>query len=60
MKLMVMHKHDNNTEAGKPPPGELIAAMGALIGGMAQSGKLLDGEGLGASKTRSRIDIRPL
>lgn len=55
MKFMVMHKHDKNTEAGKPPPPELIAAMGGLIGGMAQSGKLLDGEGLGASKTRSRL-----
>lgn len=58
MKLMVMHKHDKNTEAGKPPPGELIAAMGALVGGMAQSGQLLDGEGLGASKTRSRITFK--
>lgn len=58
MKFMVMHKHDKNTEAGIPPPPELIAAMGALIGGMAQSGKLLDGEGLGASKTRSRITFK--
>jgi len=32
--------------------------MGALIGGMAQSGKLLDGEGLGASKIRSRVTLR--
>jgi len=58
MKFMVMHKHDKNTEAGKPPPPELIAAMGALVGGMAQSGKLLDGEGLGASKTRSRLTFK--
>jgi hypothetical protein len=58
MKFMVMHKHDKNTEAGQPPPPELIAAMGSLIGGMAQSGKLLDGEGLGASKTRSRITFK--
>lgn len=55
MKFMVMHKHDKNTEAGKPPPPALVAAMGALVGGMARNGKLLDGEGLGASKTRSRI-----
>lgn len=58
MKFMVMHKHDNNTEAGKLPPPELIAQMGALVGGMAQSGKLLDGEGLGASKTRSRVTLK--
>ena len=58
MKFMVMHKHDKNTEAGKLPPQELIAAMGALIGEMAKSGKLLDGEGLGASKTRSRITFK--
>jgi len=55
MKFMVMHKHDETSEAGKLPPPELIAAMGALVGGMAQSGKLLDGDGLGASRTRSRI-----
>ena len=27
MKLMVMHKHDKNTEAGKPPPRYLILLM---------------------------------
>jgi hypothetical protein len=58
MKFMVMHKHDENTEAGKPPSAELITAMGALVGGMAQSGKLLDGDGLGASKTRSRVTFK--
>ncbi len=55
MKFMVMHKHNKNTEAGKLPSPEFIAAMGALIGGAAQSGKLLDGEGLGATRTRSRV-----
>lgn len=58
MKFMVMHKHDNNTEVGKPPPPGLIDAMGALIGGMVENGKLLDGDGLGASKTRSRLTFR--
>ncbi len=55
MKFMVMHKHDKRTEAGQMPSAEFIAAMGALVGGMAKSGKLLDGEGLGASKSRSRL-----
>ena len=58
MKFMVMHKHDKKTEAGIRPTPELIAAMGALVGGMARSGKLLDGDGLGASRTRSRVTFR--
>jgi len=58
MKFLVMHKHDPNTEAGKIPPPEFVGAMGALVGGLAQSGKLLDGEGLGASKTRSRVTFQ--
>jgi hypothetical protein len=55
MKFIVMHKHDANTETGKLPPPEFMAAMGALIGDAARSGKLLDGEGLGATRTRSRV-----
>ena len=57
MKFMVMHKHDQDVEAGKLPSPEFIEAMGALVGGMAQAGKLLDGDGLGASKTRSRVVV---
>jgi hypothetical protein len=55
MKFMVMHKHDANTETGKLPPPELVEAMGRFIGEAAQDGKLLDGEGLGATRTRSRV-----
>lgn len=55
MKFMVMHKHDKQTEAGVAPPPEFVGKMGGLIGAMAQSGKLLDGEGLGASAKRSRV-----
>ncbi len=58
MKFMVMHKHDQRTEAGQVPSAEFIAAMGTLVGGMAKSGKLLDGEGLGASKSRSRLTFQ--
>lgn len=58
MKFMVMHKHDNDTEIGKLPPPEFMEAMGAFIGKAAQSGKLLDGEGLGATRTRSRITFK--
>lgn len=58
MKFMVMHKHDQQTEAGQLPPPEFIAQMGGFIGQAAQSGKLLDGEGLGATRTRSRITFK--
>lgn len=58
MKIMMMHKHDKNTEVGMKPPPSLISAMGALIGGMVQSGKLYDGAGLGASATRSRVTFK--
>ncbi len=55
MRFMVMHKHDSNTEAGNPPPMGLVQEMGELIGEYAKAGKLLDGAGLGASKTRTRM-----
>ncbi|MCB9601917.1 MAG: hypothetical protein H6721_27755 [Sandaracinus sp.] len=55
MKFMVMHKHSPDTEAGKPPTPDFVAKMGALIGGAAQRGWLVDGEGLGATRTRSRV-----
>jgi hypothetical protein len=58
MKFMVMHKHDHATEVGKLPPPEFMAAMGAFIGEAAQSGRLLDGEGLGATRTRSRLSFK--
>ncbi|MFO0726421.1 MAG: YciI family protein [Myxococcota bacterium] len=58
MKFMVMHKHAKSTEVGTMPPQQLIERMGALVGGMAQSGRLLDGDGLGATKNRSRVSLR--
>jgi len=58
MRFMLMHKNDPNTEAGKMPPKELIDQMGAFIGGYIQAGRLLDGAGLGASKTRTRLVFR--
>lgn len=58
MRFMMMHKNDPNTEAGLPPPMELVQKMGAFIGEFAQSGRFLDGAGLGASKTRTRLTFR--
>ncbi len=32
MRFMIMHKNDPHTEAGHPPPMELVTRMGAFIG----------------------------
>ncbi len=58
MRFMIMHKNDANTEAGQPPPIELVHQMGAFIGEYAASGRFIDGAGLGASKTRTRLVFR--
>lgn len=58
MQFMIMHKNDPDTEAGKLPPAELIQRMGAFIGGHAAAGRLIDGAGLGASRTRTRLVFR--
>lgn len=58
MRFMIMHKNDPQTEAGQPPPMELVTKMGAFIGEHAKAGRLIDGAGLGASKTRTRLVFR--
>lgn len=58
MRFMIMHKNDPQTEAGQPPPMELVTKMGELIGEYAKTGRFLDGAGLGASKTRTRLTFR--
>jgi hypothetical protein len=58
MRFMIMHKNDPHTEAGQPPPMDLVEKMGQLIGEYAQTGRFLDGAGLGASKTRTRLTFR--
>jgi hypothetical protein len=58
MRFMMMHKNDANTEAGNPPPMELVQEMGAYIGGLAKTGKFVDGAGLAGSKTRTRLVFR--
>src|SRR5438046_3162995 len=58
MRLMIMHKNDPHTEAGEPPPMELVQRMGALIGEYAEKGQFLDGAGLAASRTRTRLVFR--
>jgi hypothetical protein len=58
MRFMIMHKNDPQTEAGQPPPPELVAQMGAFIGQYAQSGRFIDGAGLSGSKHRTRLVFR--
>ena len=42
MRFMIMHKNDPQTEAGQPPPMELVTKMGAFIGEYAKAGRFLD------------------
>jgi hypothetical protein len=58
MRFMIMHKNDANTEAGIPPPMELVQRMGAFIGEYAATGRFIDGAGLAGSKTRTRLVFR--
>jgi hypothetical protein len=58
MHFMIMHKNDPQTEAGQPPPLELVSKMGAFIGEYAQSGRFVDGAGLSGSKHRTRLVFR--
>ncbi len=58
MRFMIMHKNDPNTEAGKPPPMEIVEKMGAFIGEYAKSGRFIDGAGLAGSQSRTRLVFR--
>ena len=58
MRFMIMHKNDPQTEAGEPPPKELVTKMGAFIAEHVKAGRFVDGAGLGASKTRTRLIFR--
>jgi hypothetical protein len=44
MRFMIMHKNDPHTEAGEPPPMDLVEKMGQFIGEHAQAGRFLDGK----------------
>src|SRR5262245_34470165 len=58
MRFIIMHKNDPKTEAGEPPPMELVHKMGAFIGEYAKSGRFVDGAGLSGSKNRTRLTFR--
>src|SRR5690349_10335109 len=55
MRILSMHKNDPHTEAGQLPPPELLQQMGEYIGSFAQTGRFIDGGGLGRSATRTRV-----
>jgi len=58
MRFMIMHKNDPHTEAGLPPPKDIVEKMSAFVGEQAQAGRFLDGAGLAGSKTRTRLTFR--
>jgi len=58
MRIMMMHKNDPHTEAGKKPPMDLINEMGAFVGEHIQAGKFVFGAGLSGSATRTRLTFR--
>lgn len=58
MHFMFMHKNDPHTEAGLPPPMDIVHKMSAFVGEYAKSGRFVDGAGLGGSKTRTRLVFR--
>jgi hypothetical protein len=58
MRFMIMHKNDPRSEAGHLPPMDLVQQMGAFIGEHIKAGRFIDGAGLGASKTRTRLVFR--
>jgi hypothetical protein len=55
---MIMQKNDSKTEAGEPPPMELLHQVRAFIGEYAKDGRFIDGEGLLGSKHRTRLTFR--
>jgi hypothetical protein len=55
MRFMVLLKADRNTEAGKLPSRELLAAMGEYNEALAKAGVLLAGEGLHPSAKGARV-----
>ena len=55
MRVMLLHKSNADTEAGKIPPASLIAEVGAMIGAAKEAGIMRDGAGLRASSLGVRL-----
>jgi hypothetical protein len=59
MRFMMIVKASKDSEAGKMPSEELIAAMGKYNEEMAKAGILLDAAGLRASSKGARVKFSP-
>ena len=57
MRFMMLVKADQNYEAGKPPPPELMTAMDKLAQDMTRAGVLLDTGGLQPSSKGARVRV---
>ena len=57
MRFMIMHRTNAHWESGALPSPDLIARVGQLIGGLAQSGSLLAAEGLRPSSQGVRLQF---
>jgi hypothetical protein len=58
MRFMIIRKADQDTEAGKMPSQELLAAMGQYMQEMVDAGILLGGDGLQPSSKGARIKFQ--
>jgi len=58
MLYMVMHKADEQSEAGEKPSPELVMRVGEMVGELARSGALIAGEGLGPSAEGARVRLK--
>ena len=61
MQFLMLIKVANNAdyEAGKPPPPELEAAMGELMGEWSKSGAMVSAAGLRPSSRGARLRLAP-
>ena len=57
MRVMVMVKGNDETEAGMPPDTEMLNAMGRYNEELVKAGVMLDGEGLHPSSKGVRIQF---
>jgi hypothetical protein len=58
MRLMIMHRTNPRWEAGEVPTRELIERVGAMVGELARTGRLLAGEGLRSSALGARLRVQ--
>ncbi|TQJ19640.1 YciI family protein [Kribbella jejuensis] len=55
MRYMLLHKTNDNLEAGKPPDPEILERADAVLEEMRQAGVLVLGEGLMPSSRGARV-----